>query len=345
MTTLPASLALPGSSSPQPHSQAVDVPALQRIGRLLKYTVLVALAALVATYAGLHAYVAWVLAHPPVASLSSNPMIAKNLAYAEVEFPSSDGASMVDGWWIPAVGGSSQSVVLSHGYGANREEHWVPMYDLADLLHGLGYNVLMFDYGYASGKYPLPATGGILESRQLRGAIDFARAQGTDELIVWGFSMGAGTALQAALQQAPIDGMILDSTFIPSDDTLAYNLAQLPFTLAEYPTIPLVKWFLPLMSGFRLEQIPSAAAQTTPFDFPVYLIHGTNDRKAPAYLAENVAKAQSNPLSDLWIVQGAIHEMIYRTHTQEYVDRITAFLGQVHALGVADSLEPGVSAA
>jgi len=342
MTTLPASLALPGGAPTQSHSEAADKSALYRIGRILKYTLLALLVTLMTIYTGLHAYVAWMLAHPVVAPLSSNPMLAKNLPYADVTFPSSDGATMVDGWWIPAIGGSSQSVVLSHGYGANREEKWVPMYDLADLLHGMGYNVLMFDYGFASGKYPLPATGGVLEARQLLGAIDFARSQGTGELIVWGFSMGAGTALQAALQHAPIDAMILDSTFIPTDETLAYNLAQSPIRLTDYPTIPLVKWFLPLMSGgFRLDQVPAAAAQATPFDFPVYLVHGTNDRKAPVYLAENVAKVQTNPYTQLWVVQGAIHEMIYRTHTQEYIDRITAFLGQVHILNIAKSLEPG----
>lgn len=340
MTTLPASLALPGGATPHPHSTTADRTALRRIGRVLKYTLLAALIVLMTAFTGLHAYIAWLLAHPVVQPLSSNPMLAKNLPYADIAFPSSDGAAMVDGWWIPAAEGSGRSIVLSHGYGANREEVWVPMYDLADLLHGMGYNVLMFDYGFASGKYRLPATGGILEARQLRGAIDYARAQGTGELIVWGFSMGAGTALQAALQNAPVDAMILDSTFIPSDDTLAYNLAQLPIKLTEYPTIPLVKWFLPFMSGgFRLDEIPSAAVQATAFDFPLYMIHGTNDRKAPVYLAENVAKAQMNPYSQLWVVKGAIHEMIYRTHTQEYVSRITDFLGQVHALNLGKSPE------
>jgi len=343
MTTLPASLALSGSA-PLPEQAGTGTPlppVLGRLGRILKFVLLASLATIVALYAGLHAYIAWMLAHPVVAPLSSNPLLAKNLPYTDIDFPSADGRSTVHGWWIPAAEQSRQSVVLSHGYGANREEHWVPMYDLADLLHGLGYNVLMFDYGFASSRHPLPATGGILESQQLLGAIDYARSQGTGELIVWGFSMGAGTALQAALHYAPIDAMILDSTFLPNEDTLAYNLDQSPLKLTPYPTLSLIKWFLPLMSGVRLEQVPSAQAQTTSFDFPVYLIHGANDRKAPVYLAENVAHAQSNPYSQLWIVQGAIHEMIYRTHTQEYVDRITAFLGQVHILNTAASPESG----
>jgi fermentation-respiration switch protein FrsA (DUF1100 family) len=335
MTTMPAPLAL-GMPVPFPVEKELVEPSIsRRITRMLFHAALAALTALVLLYAGFHGYMAWKLTHPAVASLVSNPMEAKNLAYSDVTFPSSDGRSMVDGWWIPSSV-SERTVVLSHGYGANREESWVPMYDLADMLHGLGYNVLMFDYGFANQKHKLPATGGILESRQLLGAIQYARNAGTDELIVWGFSMGAGTALQAALQHAPVDAMILDSTFLPSEDTLYYNLKQNQLNLPKYPTVSLIRWFLPIMNGTAgLDQIPAAQAQSTPFDFPIFLIHGTADSKAPAYLAENVAKAQTNPNTQLWIVQNAIHEMIFRTHTQEYTQRITTFLSHVHATKIS----------
>lgn len=330
MTTLPAPIALQGGVDLPLFPEAEQTPIARKIGRTLKFAFLSVMILFVLFYSGFHAFIAWKLTHPDVSPLQSNPMLAKQLPYADVTFPSADGNTLVDGWWIP-VTGSKMSVVLSHGYGANREEHWVPMYDLADMLHGFGYNVLMFDYGFASSKYKLPATGGILESQQLLGAIDYARQQGTDELVVWGFSMGAGTALQAALQHAAVDAMILDSTFLPDDDTLDYNLKMSSLHLPKYPTIALIKWFLPLLSGTGLEKIPSKQAQDTPFDFPIFLIHGTADRKSPTYLAENVAKAQTNPTSRLWIVQGAIHEMIFRTHNQEYVERLSAFLEAVHA--------------
>lgn len=334
MTSLPVPIASGGSVSYPPVAAAETLSVPRRTGRARKYVVLFAILSLAMLYAGFHAYVAWRLTHPDVAPLASNPMLAKNLAYEDVIFPSADGKTMVDGWWIPA-GGSRQSVVLSHGYGANREEYWVPMYDLAELLHGLGYNVLMFDYGFASRNNRLPATGGILESQQLLGAIEYARNQGSLELIVWGFSMGAGTALQAALQNAPVDAMILDSTFLPNDETLVYNLSQIPFYIPEYPTLSLVKWFFPFVSGASLEQVPSAQAQGTPFDFPILVVHGTKDSKAPVDLAMNVASAQTHPQTQLWIVQGAIHEMIFRTHHKEYVNRVTAFLGEVHAATAA----------
>lgn len=267
--------------------------------------------------------VAWVISHPPIYVIGSNPMLARGLSYEDVTFPSSDGRSQTNGWWIPAAGG--RTVVLSHGFGANREEEWVPMYDIASLLHRLGYNVLMFDYGYADAKHRLPATGGVAESKQLLGALQFARSQGSSELIVWGFSMGAGTALQAALQTDLIDGMILDSTFIPDEDSIYYNLKKyvsLPKSLAA----EWIRKILPIFTGTSLGQIPSAEAQHEDFTYPVLLIYGTADDKSPASISENIAAAQTNPLSQLWTVPGVIHEMTFRTYPDEYTQRATAFL-------------------
>jgi pimeloyl-ACP methyl ester carboxylesterase len=329
MTTLSTPLPLAGSTTyPAPESSS-ERTIFQKVGRFALTLFIAVSCLLVILFLLFHAYAAWALSHPNVAILSSNPMLAKNLAYSDVSFPSADLRTIVDGWWIPA-NESRQTVILSHGYGANREESWVPMYDLASLLHGLKYNVLMFDYGFASKTHATPATGGIIESQQLLGAIHYAREHGSDELIVWGFSMGAGTALQAGLQSAQVDAMILDSIFLPDDDTLYQNIRN-RVDMPRYPSVSLIRWFFPLVSGTRLEDIPSAKVQDTAYDFPILLIHGTADDKAPTYLSENVAKAQKNTLSQLWVVPGAIHEMIYRTHTAEYVQRITAFLGGVHS--------------
>jgi pimeloyl-ACP methyl ester carboxylesterase len=83
------------------------------------------------------------------------------------------------------------------------------------------------------------------------------------------------------------------------------------------------------MSGVSLSDIPSTEAQRTDYPFPILLIHGTADDKSPTSIAENVASSQTNALSQLWVVPGAIHEMIFRTHTEEYVQRASAFLNNV----------------
>lgn len=338
MTTLSTTLPLSGQDAHPTTVENSESSTVQSVVRLILQVSLGAACLFAALVIAFHGYVAWSLSHPKVAPLVSNPKLAKNLDYSAVTFLSKDSRTWVDGWWIPAAE-SSKTVVLSHGYGANREESWVPMYELADLLHGLEYNVLMFDYGFANHNRPTPATGGRLESQQLLGAIQYARQQGSEELIVWGFSMGAGTALQAALHSDPIDAMILDSTFLPDDNTLYHNLSQ-HINVPKNPSVSLIRWFFPLMTGTRLEQIPSAEVQQTSYDFPIFLIHGTADEKAPTYLSENVAKAQKNELSQLWVVPDAIHEMIFRTHPEEYIKRTTAFLEQVHHDNIAKKNTP-----
>ncbi|WP_270165307.1 alpha/beta hydrolase [Paenibacillus sp. SYP-B4298] len=287
-----------------------------------------------------HGYVAWMLAYPYVAPLTSNPMLAKNLPYHDVQFSSASGKTTVDGWYIPAADASAKTVIFSHGYGANREETWVPMYELAELLHRLKYNVLMFDYGYASAAHKSPATGGQEESQQLLAAIQYARSAGAQEVVVWGFSMGAGTALQTALQTNQIDAMILDSTFLPDPDTLFYNVQQI-IDLPRYPSLALINKLLPLWTNTSLDAIPAAQVKQNAYSIPIYMIHGTADSKAPVAVAEQIFGAQRNPLSRSWIVQEGQHELLYRAHPKEYIQRAAVFLSQVESEAARSTQQPG----
>lgn len=319
---------------PGPFEQLPRSPMPQTNGRSRRRHAAVALIAslsafVLLSFLAFHGYIAWTLAHPYVPPLTSNPMLAKGLDYIDVSFPSAGGKTTVNGWYIPAKSKSGRTVVFSHGYGANREETWVPMYELANLLHGLKYNVLMFDYGYASSKNHAPATGGVEESRQLLAAVSYAKSQGAGEIVVWGFSMGAGTALQAALQTKDISAMILDSMFITDAETLYYNLTQY-VPLPRYPSLPLIEWMLPLWTGINLSQIPSGEVRTRSYDMPIYMIHGTKDAKAPVGIAEAIAANQTNPLSSAWIVPNGKHELLFQVYPKEYMRRAVVFLSQVN---------------
>ncbi|WP_036711635.1 alpha/beta hydrolase [Paenibacillus pinihumi] len=316
----------------QPHPGIRPLPATERARS--RHIAIAALSAFVAfvlfTLVAFHGYVAWMLAYPYVAPLTSNPMEAKNLPYHDVQFSSASGKTTVDGWFIPAENASPKTVVFSHGYGANREETWVPMYELAELVHRLNYNVLMFDYGYASSVHKTPATGGREESQQLLAAVDYAKSQGAKEVIVWGFSMGAGTALQTALLTDEIDAMILDSTFLADADTLYYNVQQI-INLPRYPSVSLINSMFPLWTGTSLDQIPADLIKHKAYSMPIYMIHGTADSKAPYETAEMISGAQQNPLSREWIVENGHHELLFRDHPKEYIQRAALFLSQVEA--------------
>ncbi|MDQ6423564.1 alpha/beta hydrolase [Paenibacillus sp. LHD-117] len=288
-----------------------------------------------------HGYVAWMLAYPYVAPLSSNPQEAIGVDYEEVVFPSNSGDTTVSGWYVPAItedgssAPSNRTVVFSHGYGANREESWVPMYELTELLHDLRYNVLLFDYGYASEQYKAPATGGREESQQLLASVNYARSRGAEDIVVWGFSMGAGTALQTALVTDEIDAMILDSLFVPSSEALFDNLNQF-VELPRFPSLPLIESMIPLWTGTDFGSIPADQVVQHAYDMPIYVIHGTEDAKASFETAETIATNQANVLSRSWIVEDGQHELLFRKHPTEYIGRTALFLSQVDSAIASD---------
>ncbi|WP_018753453.1 alpha/beta hydrolase [Paenibacillus sanguinis] len=278
-------------------------------------------------FVSLHGYIAWVLSNPTVAPLYSNPKLSKNLEYEDIVFPAADGSRMMQGWYIPAED-SAKTIVFSHGYGANREETWIPMYDLANYAHSLNFNVVMFDFGFAAQNSKEVATGGKKEAQQLLGAIQVAKQRGADEIIIWGFSMGAGTALQATLNSKDIDGMILDSTFLLEPDTMYHNIRQY-IDLPRHPSLEIISMLLPVLNGTSMRQIPYTQVKSEDYPFPILFIHGTEDEKAPYPIAEKLAARQSNPISDVWIVEGAHHELIFREHPKEYLRKVSLFLSSI----------------
>lgn len=282
---------------------------------------------LIFCFVSLHGYIAWVLSNPTVAPLYSNPKLSKNLDYENIVFPAADGSRKMQGWYIPAED-SVKTIVFSHGYGANREESWIPMYELASFAHQLNFNVLMFDYGFAAENSKEVATGGKKEAQQLLGAIDYVKQRKAQEIVVWGFSMGAGTALQAGLTSGDIDGMILDSTFLLEPDTMYHNIRQ-QIDLPRHPSLEIIGMLLPVLNGTSLRQIPYMQVKSEDYPFPTLFIHGTEDEKAPYPIAEKLAANQTNPDSGVWIVEGAHHELIFREHPKEYLRKVSLFLSRI----------------
>lgn len=319
-----------------PLSQLNDTPTrlsarMIRFRHILLALILSVVFFLIFCFIALHAYIAWVLSNPSVAPLYSNPKLAKGVEYENVLFHSIDGKQTLSGWYIPATD-SSRTIVLSHGYGANREETWIPMYDLAHYAHNLDFNVLMFDYGFASQTSKEVATGGKEEKRQLLGAIQLAKQRGAKQIVVWGFSMGAGTALQAGLETKDVDAMILDSTFLLEPDTLYHNIKN-QIDLPRHPSLEILELLFPVLNGTSLDQIPYNEVKSYDYPFPTLFIHGTNDDKAPYPIAEKIASNQTHPDSDSWIVEGSRHELIFREYPREYLRRVSTFLGKLDPPG------------
>ncbi|MDF2668968.1 MAG: hypothetical protein K0R67_1274 [Paenibacillus sp.] len=268
-----------------------------------------------------HGYIAWSIARPYIAPLSSNPLEAVGLQYEDVGFASSSGGSTMYGWYIPSLN-SDRTVVFSHGFGGNREELWVPFYSLAKELHKQRYNVLLFDYSYVTPEI-LP-TGGVRESLELQGAINYVKQRGSNHTYVWGFSMGAGTALQTALHSEDIEAMVLDSTFLLEPETMFLNVRN----KLDLPRIslPLIRLFFPIVNGASLNQIPYQTIKETKYAMPILFIHGMKDKKAPFDIVQSIYDNQaSTGKAAIWLLPEGRHELIYKANKKEYVQRSLSF--------------------
>ena len=274
---------------------------------------------------------AWHLAYPYVPPLQSNPQQAKNLHYETFVYPSHSGKSTVEAWYIPSSGlvqNLNRTVILSHGYGTNREEQWIPLYDIAEYLYYLNYNVIMFDYGYASEHHRYPATWGSEEKEQLVATIDLAEKLGSEQIIVFGFSMGGGTALQTALEDERIDALLLDSAFIAGPDGLYAN--TLPYvTLPKAPTLWMLEKTLPLWTNHTLSNETTEQILTHDYRIPIYFIHGTKDEKASYKVTSTIFNNQSHDLTKYWLVENGYHELLLRKDRKLYLQNVSTFLSSV----------------
>jgi len=161
---------------------------------------------------GLGVLVGWKLTHPardPVVSSPSN----WGMPYQTIRFPSTQGNLRLHGWWIPATRPAGITVVLAHGYDANREEDGVPLLAVAHALYQMGANVLMFDFrgeGHSPGSL---VSIGYYEQWDLLGAVQYAHQRANTPVVVMGYSMGASTAILTAAHTRLVSAVIADSPF------------------------------------------------------------------------------------------------------------------------------------
>jgi alpha-beta hydrolase superfamily lysophospholipase len=323
----PPSSAYP--SLPLPQIRTKSVRHLRGTQKMILFTAIIIVSAFTMSIVAFYGYIAWMLGNPTHDALQSNPKLAAGLPYENVSFPSLSGSSHLAGWYIPSEESSAKTVIFSHSYAGNREEPWMPIYKIAEALHKKHLNVLMFDYAYANKANHVSFTGGIKESKELLGAVQFVKQHGAKEVVVWGFSMGAGTTLQAALQTKDIDAMILDSTFIATPDTMFMNIKR-KLDLPQYPSKMLIHYMFPFINGMGLTQIPYQKVLSSVYTAPIFFIHGKEDERSPYTIIQQLAENQStNALSSIWIKPKAKHELVYDTDPKGYFKKTMEFIDKV----------------
>jgi len=132
------------------------------------------------------------------------------LRVEEVQLSATDGVRL-NGWWLPGQPGQA-AVILGHDVGATKTS----LVDLAAELGKQGLPRLLIDFRGHGASAGGRSTLGLLEKRDILGAVEFIEARaGIDarRIGVYGVGMGAHAAVLAAADCPALKVLVLDSLY------------------------------------------------------------------------------------------------------------------------------------
>ncbi len=144
-------------------------------------------------------------ANPSPSSINHNPADV-GLEYEDITFSSYDDTSLA-GWFIPSH--NNATIILLHGYGANRTE-WIKH---VEILAQHGYGILIYDlraHGQSGGKQ---RTYGWLDDEDVMAALDYLDYRNDvnmEHIGIFGFSVGGQIAIRAAARTDQIKAVFVD---------------------------------------------------------------------------------------------------------------------------------------
>ncbi len=253
------------------------------------------------------------LSAPAPAAVGNCP---NDLACETVEFASESGSTL-KGWFLKGEPGKG-TIVLMHGLRSNRSA----LVDRMRFLRLHGFSVLSFDF-QGSGESPGDRlTFGFRERLDAEAAVRFARERRPDSKIgVIGISMG-GAAFLLAENMPPVDALVLELVYPTLQRAVDNRLDEWFFNGARVAS--------PLLTSQLRYRIGAGVDDLRPIDrvqkisIPLLVIAGQIDPLTTLEESKQLFEAANEP-KELWVVEGAGHEDIWKFGAREYQNRVLQF--------------------
>lgn len=130
-----------------------------------------------------------------------------SVKYESVQFRTSDNI-LLKGWFIPSKNPQAKTIILLHGYPADKGN----ILPTRLFLHQ-HYNLLFVDFRYLGESGGHYSTVGSDEVRDVRAAVDYLHTRGIHEAAVWGLSMGGAVALMAVKDAPEIKAVVAEKPY------------------------------------------------------------------------------------------------------------------------------------
>ncbi len=170
----------------------------------------------------LYGILVYKVTHPAVVPEPVNPSYYL-LPSLDISFPSGD-RSEIAGWWIPGLRGAP-GIVLIPGYGMSRSD----VLSLAAILHGNGFNLLIYAQRGSGDPVRKTSSLGLKESDDVLNAVQFLQSRPESDrmrLGLWGVDVGATAALIAAASVPEVRAIAADGAFESVFDFLDLRIGE-----------------------------------------------------------------------------------------------------------------------
>ena len=233
-----------------------------------------------------------------------------------VEFLSASGSN-IHGWFIEGQKGKG-AIILMHGVRDSR----LSLLDRARFLSAAGYSVLLFDFQAHGESKGEQITFGYLESRDAQAAVKFVQEHLPGEKIgVIGISLG-GAATLLAEPQLEVNAMVLELVYPDINHAIQNRLHHYLNFVGDAIT-PLFIMQLQPRLGLSTDQL-RPITKIGNIKAPKLIIAGSEDKHTPLSESQQMYETAHEP-KELWIVNGAQHQDIYRFAKLDYELHILKF--------------------
>jgi len=238
------------------------------------------------------------------------------LEFEAVRFTTDDGVTL-SGWLVPAARETTTAVIVLHGFSGHR------LPELAAFVPWLHerHHVLQFDFRGHGESDPGAVTLGTLERRDVAAAVEFLRSRGLGPMALFGVSMGAAIAIQAA-PGLSVAAVVADAAFAELHHPIANRMRQVGYPLPELGSRAIVVAAALRLRSRLLDPI-SAVARISPRG--LLLIAPKDDELISWRQSVRLFEAAAEP-KELYVVEGAGHGEAYATEPDEYRRRVLEFL-------------------
>jgi len=258
----------------------------------------------------------------------SDPATAFGLPFETVRVPGELGD--LPAWRVdpmsPVPGRAGVWGVAVHGRGATRHEALRVLPTVA----GAGVTTLVLGYRNDADAPPSPDGYyhlGDTEWRDVAAAVGYARAHGATDVVLFGWSMGGGTALTALRRMAPADAGLVRGAVLDSP-TLSWD-AVLDFQAAQRHLPPFLTWTAKRVAerraGFRLSDVEQDPAELR---VPVLIAVDESERHVRTDRAHAFAAARPD-LVRLLVTTGGGHVASWNVDPARYETEVRTFLDGV----------------